>query len=283
MTATVIKYKHNKKKNTAFLYETLILELTKAILKKDIVLKRGIAKMIKESFSVGTELHKELKLYHALDKTEYINPHTAEKIILEVKNSHTLIDKNALALEQASLVRKIKKNLSDEVMNNFVPNYKSLATIYQVFNSRAPIKTRVLLENNIISKMCKSSENIDKDKMVPIDNLIYKTFTKKFNQEYSTNLLKEQKDLLSNFIGSFTDNGLQLKVYLNNEIKRLKVDLSNSLTCEEIRSDESMTNKTNKIISELNSYKNKKPDKEMVRQVIKIQSLAHEINQNATN
>jgi len=38
------KFRHNKKKNTAFLYETLILELTKAILKRDILLKNQITK-----------------------------------------------------------------------------------------------------------------------------------------------------------------------------------------------------------------------------------------------
>ena len=283
MMTTVVKYKHNKKKNTAFLYETLILELTKAILKKDLAAKRGIARMIKESFSAGTELHKELKLYHALDKTEYINPNTAEKIISEVKNSHAFIDKLALSSEQASLVGKIKKNLSNEVLNNFVPNYKSLATIYQIFNSSAPIKTRVILEETVVKNMCISHDEGTTDRMVPIDNLVYKTFIKKFNQEYSTSLLKEQKLLLSSFISSFTDNGLQLKIYLNNEIKRLKSDLSDSLSCEEISSDDGMTNKTRQIISELESYKSKKPDKEMVRQVIKIQSLTHEIKEDATN
>ena len=66
-------------------------------------------------------------------------------------------------------------------------------------------------------------------------------------------------------------------------MKRLKSDLSKSLSCEEISSDENMISKTMQIISELESYKSKKPDKEMVRQVIKIQSLTHEIKENATN
>ena len=48
------KFKHNKKKNSAFLYETLILELTKAILKKDLELKNKITKLIKESFRYDT-------------------------------------------------------------------------------------------------------------------------------------------------------------------------------------------------------------------------------------
>ena len=39
------KFKHNKKKNTAFLYETVVLELTKAILRKDLGAKNKITSL----------------------------------------------------------------------------------------------------------------------------------------------------------------------------------------------------------------------------------------------
>jgi len=277
------KFRHNKKKNTAFLYETLILELTKAILKKDMALKNKIAKIIKESFRHNTALYHDLKLYHALTKTQNVRPSTAEKIIVEVKRTRKDIDKKNLLLEQSTLVRKIKKHLSDEVMNNFVPNYKSFATIYQIFNQNVPIKTRVLLENEIIKNMSISSGGTKKEKMVPIDNLLYKTFTKKFNKEYSNDLLAEQKELLSKFISSFMDNSLQLKSFLNDEVRRLKEELQNSLSKEELTSDEDMRDKTQQIIALLESYKKKQPEKEMIQQVIKIQGLVHEINKDATD
>jgi len=277
------KFRHNKKKNTAFLYETLILELTKAILKRDILLKNQITKIIKESFHHNTALYAELKLYHAISKTENVRMITAEKIINEVKRSRTSIDKKDLLLEQNKLARKIKKYLSDEVMNNFVPNYKSFATIYQIFNQNIPIKTRVLLENEVINNMSISSGAAKKEKMVPIDNLIYKTFAKKFNKEYSSDLLAEQKELLSKFVSSFMNNSLQLKSFLNDEVKRLKEELHSSLSKEEIMNDEEMLDKTREIIALLESYKKKQPEKEMIQQVIKIQGLVHEINKNATD
>ena len=265
------------------MYETLILELTKAILKKDMNLKSDITHLIKESFRPGTELYKELKLYHALDKTKQASHSTAEKIMTEVKKSHKTIDKKSLVIEQDDLVRKMKKSLPDNVMNNFVPNYKSLATIYQIFNTRASIKTRIILENTIIDQMRTPLNESQNNKMIPIDNLVYKTFTKKFNQEYSEHLLEEQKKLLSKYVSSFTDNGLELKTYLNEEIKRLKSALSDSLLLNEISSDDDMLNKTKQIISVLESYKTKIPNKEMVRKVIKIQGLAHEMEKDATN
>ena len=275
------KYKHNKKKNSAFLYEALVLELTKAILKKDLELKNKITKLIKESFRYNTILYQELKLYHALSKTQNVNPRTAEKIFSEVKERRQNLDKKRLVSEQSTLVRKIKKSLSPDVMDNFVPNYKSFATIYQIFNHRVPIKTKVLLENSIIKQMSISPEEAQKQKMVPIDNLVYKTFTKKFNQEYAAELLSEQKELLSKFVSSFVDNNLQLKTYLNEEIKRLKNELNKSLMMEEFVLDKEMQTKAKDVINILESYKHKHPGKEMVQQVIKVQSLVHEIKENA--
>ena len=278
----MVKFKHNKKKNSAFLYEALVLELTKAILKKDESSKTQIASLIKESFRFDTSLHQELKLYHSLTKTQNAHPRTAERILSEVLKQREIIDKKRLLSEQNKLVRKIKKMLPEDTFNNFVPNYKSLATIYQIFNQRSTIKTKVLLENQIIKGMI-LSEAKDKDQMVPIDNLVYKTFTKKFNTEYSGELLKEQKELLSKFVSSFVDNGLRLKLYLNEEISRLKKDLKKSLMMEEIISDATMTNKVQAIIESLEEFKNEEPKKEMIQKVIKVQGLIHEIKSDGVN
>ena len=278
----MVKFKHNKKKNSAFLYEALVIELTKAILKKDESSKTQIASLIKESFRFDTSLHQELKLYHSLTKTQNAHPRTAERILSEVLKQREVIDKKRLLSEQNKLVRKIKKMLPEDTFNNFVPNYKSLATIYQIFNQRSTIKTKVLLENQIIKGMI-LSEAKDKDQMVPIDNLVYKTFTKKFNTEYSGELLKEQKELLSKFVSSFVDNGLRLKLYLNEEISRLKKDLKKSLMMEEIISDAAMTKKVQAIIESLEEFKNEEPKKEMIQKVIKVQGLIHEIKSDGVN
>jgi len=278
----MVKFKHNKKKNSAFLYEALVIELTKAILKKDESSKTQIASLIKESFRFDTSLHQELKLYHSLTKTQNAHPRTAERILSEVLKQREVIDKKRLLSEQNKLVRKIKKMLPEDTFNNFVPNYKSLATIYQIFNQRSTIKTKVLLENQIIKGMI-LSEAKDKDQMVPIDNLVYKTFTKKFNAEYSGELLKEQKELLSKFVSSFVDNGLRLKLYLNEEISRLKKDLKKSLMMEEIISDAAMTKKVQAIIESLEEFKNEEPKKEMIQKVIKVQGLIHEIKSDGVN
>ena len=48
-----LKLKHNKKRNTAFLFESLTKELTKAIVNKDEKTKQIILSVIKEHFRKG--------------------------------------------------------------------------------------------------------------------------------------------------------------------------------------------------------------------------------------
>ena len=59
-----MRLKHNKKRNTAFLYEALIKELTKTIIHKEESKKEKIVLMIRESFNPKTLLGQELLLYN---------------------------------------------------------------------------------------------------------------------------------------------------------------------------------------------------------------------------
>ena len=70
--------------------------------------------------------------------------------------------------------------------------HKTLASIAQIFNFKTTPKKKIMLENALISEMSQESESINR--MEPIDNIVYNTFVKKFNNEYGGKLLEEQKD-----------------------------------------------------------------------------------------
>jgi hypothetical protein len=269
------KFKHNKKRNSAFLYEVLIQELTKSVLSKDSEKQNKIVSLVKESFSRNTAMYHELKLYRAITHTKDVSTSTAEKILNEAKLRHSQLDKKNLISEQNKVTRKIRKFLSNEAFSNFVPNYKDLASVAQIFNNKSSVKAKVLLENELVEKM--SSGKTEKP-MVPMDNIVFKSFVKRFNEEYGDKLLQEQKSLLNKFIASFDNNGVELKVYLNEEIGRLKKELKESFTKEEFQSDAQMLEGANKVLATLDSYQTIKPNKEMVEEVIKIQGLVREIN-----
>jgi len=270
------KKKHNKKRNTAFLYEVLVREITKSIIAKDLQKKNIIISIVKEHFITNTELGKELQLYRTLASPQNVNDTVAEKLIQEVKKEHKKINKKKLFIEQSRIISKINKSLSKDVFSNFVPNYKNLATISQIFNDDVSVKNRVLLEAELLT-LISEKEGISSNK-VPISNLVYRTFLKKFNKTYGEALLQEQKAILQSYVLSFDDNGLQLKVFLNEELGRLKGVINKALISQDINSDESMCERTKKVLGLIESFKDKPFDKNMLTHILKIQSLAQEIN-----
>ena len=271
------KTRHNKKRNTAFIYEALVRELTKCVIAKDEGRKAIIVSLVKEHFAKGSPLREELDLYKALYETEDLEAHMCEKLIYEVKRSHNSLNKAEIFKEQSTLISKINKMLSKDVFANFVPNYKNLATISQILNPDVSVKHRVLLENNLAQTLSRKPQN-KKEPMAPMDNLIYKTFVKKFNEQYNGKLLEGQERLLSKYIASFHDDGIELKIYLNEELSRLKGALGTALEDKEIIKDRALYENTQKVLSVLDNYRESEINVGMVQQVLKIQGLVEELD-----
>lgn len=272
-----MRLKHNKKRNTAFVYEALVRELTKSIVKNNKNKQTKIVSIIKEHFDGQSILQEELQLYKSLYETEKINKDIAEKIMVEAKQNYSSLDKKRIFKEQSALINKINKTLSSKIFTNFVPNYKSLATVYSIFNDKLPPKDRVLLEEKVLHSMSSQEEEEKQDVIQPIDNIVYNTFVEKFNNKYTGKLLDNQKKVLTKYISSFSDNGVELKSYLNEEIHSLKERLNNSKSSDTINKDESVVNKIDKVLDIFESYKQRELDEEFLELVLKTQSLAEEL------
>ena len=64
-----MKVKHNKKRNTAFVFEALVREATVAILKKEGDRKNRVVSILKKQFYDGSPLKKDLEC----DRSVYEN------------------------------------------------------------------------------------------------------------------------------------------------------------------------------------------------------------------
>ena len=270
-----MKIKHNKKRNTAFVYEALIREATVSIIKQDNQRKDKVFSIIKKHFNQDSLLYKDLECYRSLYEDTAPNEDVANKILLEVKAQKRMLDQDGLFKQQTALIHDVNKELTPETFNNFVPNYRCLATIQQILSVKASPKTRVMLEGEIVKNMVVLKEN--KDRMPTVDNLTYRQFVGKFNEKYDDKLLKEQKDLLTYYVTSFSDNSLQLKIFLNEEIGRLKKKLDEAKGTSCIKEDEDMVNKTEKIISRLQGFSKQTINENVLLTVLKTQSLVQEI------
>ena len=271
-----LKMKHNKKRNTAFLFEVLVNELTKSVVSKNEGKRSRTLGLISKHFAKGTSLYEELQLYKALLETRGLDNIIAEKLIFEVKSRRKYILNTEVFEEQSQLIQDMGKEYTKSVFTNFVPNYKSLATIAQMFGSDVSAKDCVLLETKVIEDLTRPEESKE-EKMVPIDSLVYKTFVNKFNDKYGDVLSEEQKGLLSRYISSFSDNDLELKIFLNEEIGRLKDGLNNSIKSEELKSDDDMLENAKKVLSKLEDYAKEDINEDMIRSVLKIQQLVQEL------
>lgn len=267
--------KHNKKRNTAVLYEILVRQLTKEVVEKNTKGKDVVLSIIKEFFKKGSVLNKEVELYKVLSESSEMDPYLAQKLIDKALQHYNGLDHELVFGEQTRLLKRMNKELPKSVYTNFIPNYKDLATISQLFSDSTPVKDKVLLENKILENLTSKPE--EKQEMKVIDDLAYKTFVNKFNEEYGKKLVSEQKELITKFIMSFADRGADLSLFLNEELGRLKNIFDESKNVKEVKEDKLMLEKMNKVSNRIMEYSTRPVDKFMVFEILKMQELAKEV------
>ena len=231
------RVKHSKFKNTGILFELLVRQITLEVLNGDTTEKAK--KIVAEFFSPKTELNKELRLYELLTKEKYNSESRAEKFIDTVNEAHNRIDQNKLQREKYNLIKKINESFNmDEFLSSPITNYKVLASIYKVFESKKydsydvkdVFNSKITLIENIISKPSTLTE-AKKDKVVEeykkqdkdLRLLTYKVLVETFNKKYS-NLNESQKSLLREYINNLT-NTTGFKSYVETEIPKIVKEL----------------------------------------------------------
>ena len=222
------KIKHSKFKNTGFLFELLTRQVTLEIINGSEEEAKGI---IREFYSKGTELSKELRLFNLLINEKYNTESKAEKFIDVVLEAHTKIDYKSLQREKYNLVKAIKENFE---INNFlsspVTNYKILASIHKLFEGK---KNDILDVKDVFDSKLTLVEHISsnspklkakEDRLVEeyrkqekdLRLLTYKILVETFNKKY-TNLNAEQKSLLREYINN-VNNTSKFNEYFEKEL-----------------------------------------------------------------
>jgi|TARA_R110000803_G_C11979365_1_gene320545 hypothetical protein len=271
-----MKFRHNKKRNPAFVFEALTREFAKARLYKDEEGLKKIKKIMQEVFNKDGLLYKQLRLYKALTETRNVDYLTAEKIVAEVHRVFSTFEQKALYDEQTTAIHKINYELAPSVFNNYISNYKSLASAYQMFNDNTiGVKDRVLLEKKIIQKMITplTEEKVEE----PVDEIVVKMFMKKFNNTFG-NLMTEQKTLISKYMGSLKDDDTELKIFVNEELERLKEEIKENMGIEEFQADDLMKKKVAEVYKLLEDFRSKRTlQKQDLVFILKTQQLVEEI------
>jgi hypothetical protein len=234
------KIKHSKFKNTGVLFELLVRQITLEVLNGDKT--ENAKKIVKEFFAPGTELNKELRLYELLLKEKYNTESRAEKFVDTVSQAHSKLNEGKLAKEKYGLIKEIGAKFEiEQFLSSPITNYKVLASIYKVFESKKSenydikdiFNSKITLIENIIARPAKVEEvkNVESIKLMETYSqqekdlrlLTYKILVETFNKKY-TNLDAKQKGLLKEYINNMS-NTTKFKDYVAVEIPKIAKEL----------------------------------------------------------
>ncbi len=269
------RIKHNKKRNTLFLFEILVREITQCIVANNRDRKGIVLNILKSYFHDGSTLKEEKDLLDSVAVSNTFSVNNAEKLLFKTKQEYTKLNLEFIFERQTSLIKRINKELGSDIFKNFIPNYKNIATTHQFFNGQLSPKQQVLIEEQLINFL--SSKEIIKEQkqIVHIDNLVYTKFVENFNKKYSGKLLEEQTKLLNYYISSFSDNGLELKLFLNEEINRLHTGISGFIETE---SRQTLIENLKEVLDKLNDFRRSPISETSLKEIIHIQQLLKELN-----
>lgn len=261
--------KHSKYKNTGILFELLVRQVTSDMMSNQ---DSKAVSIIKKYFK-GTELSKEYGLYNTVINAPKLSEGKAESLINVVLDQSKKLQREKLSKEKYNLIREIKKHY--DVENFFkakVDNYKISAALYNLIESHndnlySDTKNIVVNKLTILEHVTKElmdatkiekkavQEFMKEDKDIRI--LAYRILVEKFNNQYS-DLSEDQKLILKEYINNITDTR-QLKLFLNNKIQEVKLQIENLIPKVE---DKVTTIKLNEILNLIKPIPEKKSIKE---------------------
>ena len=227
------KLKHSKYKNTGILFEMLVRKLTSETLSSN---KSVTVDIIKKYFGRNTELSKELQLYNALLKEQFRSEAQGLDYIRTIKKTYGNLNQSILNRQKYNLVKEIsEKFVFSDMAKIHIPNYKTLASIYMLFEYQETDNPKQLLEckNAVISNgMIVEKKVPTKDPIIEsfesqpkeVRLIAYKLLVDKFNNKYST-LSESQKRLLNKYITNVNDTA-ELKKYIKTIIPEIKSQLA---------------------------------------------------------
>jgi len=225
--------KHNKIKNTAFLYECLTRQITSDVLTN--VDPSPALAIVKEFFKPTCILGKELVLYKALTTKKLKNEGKINYLVDSVLRERNKLNHSDMRRAKYNLIKKIQESYeSKDFFTTRIGNYKELASVYKLFetqrNSNPFDETEI---RYVVMENLKDRGTPTKEKQSVVEKfeqeskdlrlLSYKILVDKFNQKYSK-LNESQRDLLKTYINNIS-NTSTLKDFMAEEIQKLKNEI----------------------------------------------------------
>ena len=236
------KFKHNKLRNTAILFEILCKNLVHETLNP--AGKQSAVKIIKKYFNKDSSLLYELRMYQQLCEVGVsVSPAELIDVVIQSRNK---VDTKKLDKEKYNLIKQIKETYNlPEFFSNRVSNYKLLASIFNIFEHAPSVNPTSYLTNKktIVESLSTKIEELPVDQELKhlmqedkqVRNIALKTMVKKFNDKYK-GLNERQRILVKRYINENTETA-EFKDFIITECKFISKELNNKIQ----QLDESVT------------------------------------------
>ena len=227
---------HNKKRNTALLYEFLVRTISTALVEGDKKKSSTALRILKKYFKPGTQLYKEFRLFNALLKTTVSTDSVSSTIINEAKLAAASANLSELDREKSLLIRSINHMIKDE---NFydqpVSEYKMYASIQTLLNEwrkspgSADIAVLGKYEDQLRNWLITEKQTTDfavTDDSPGTSRLLMKVMMKKLNEKYSSSLNVDQKEIIRSYAFSAANDD---QTTIRKKLEEIKKDLLSSI------------------------------------------------------
>lgn len=279
--------RHNKKRNTALLFEFLVRYVSKCLVDKKNEEASKAVEITKKYFTKGP-LREELDLFNKVLCSKVSNVTYASKLLQEALASVKRINTKHSEKIKSNLILEINKTFDADVFySQKVPNYVIYASFQMLLNNESGKKNlyesvdKITLEDKIVNFML---NGVRKD--VPIaealkldpkySNAVYKIVISKFDKKYSNLLSEQQKKLLTKYaVSLISENKKVFNIAIEHEIK-IATERLNQIKDASLQEDAELMKKINECktkVSEINTLNIS--DGQMI-QVLNFISLAEE-------
>lgn len=282
---------HNKKRNTALLYEFLARHAASCLLENKKKEAEKAMKIMSKYFNKNTLISEELGLFKVILQTQVRSESSASSLVNEVCESAKRIDSRLLNSEKSQLIKEINHtfNLGDDFYGYKVKDYPVYASLQMLFNNKRKGGkllegvSRVRLEDGISSflledKSKQKQKTLNESSKPEYNEMLFSIMSKKFKEKYGQQLTPVQCKLISSYtLASLDENKTLLEERVYKEVERIKKNLA-FVRNKELRGDKDIMNKVNESLKKLSTIPTKNISEEEFIKLLKYSELADEVS-----
>lgn len=277
--------RHNKKRNTALLYEFLIRHISKCLIDKNHEESNKTVSLLKRHFGSGP-LREELRLTNSLLANRVKTLEYATKIIDQVCDERAKIDSQGLDRAKSKLIREVNELFDpNQIYAYKIPDYVVYASVQMLLNEQAAQKLdsveRIKLQERIAQHLLREekTESVkDAIKLNPNYNgAVYKLVLRKFDEKYSQTLSEAQKKLLTKYAVSLvTENKKVVASAIRHEVEHAESQLA-FIKDPEVAKDKDLLNKISECRDRMRKVDPDDISDTTIVKVLRFMALANEV------